>query len=290
VERLKSPKTKLFLTLIATLLGGGLIVYLVPFGEVVKTIREISPKALLSGLVLYSVSYLLRALRWKVYYPRASLGYLFLTTAVNTFLNNTLPMRLGELSVFGFLRRYDPDAKTTAKKFLKVRLYDATALLTLLTFAALTLKTNALVGTVGAAAVYPALLLLSRTLKVAKIPPLRFEPLTFAYSVGALLTKLLAVYSVLEFLRMDFVKFTAGFLGGELSSILPVNAVANLGTYESGFSLALKLLAGEEFREGFRVALLSHAFLLFASALLGGVSLIYLLRKTPLRGLRANRK
>jgi len=290
VERLKSPKTKLVLTLAATLFGILLIAYLVPFKEVLKALREISPRALLVGFILYSVSYLLRALRWKIYYPRAPLGYLFLTTAVNTFLNNTVPMRLGELSVFGFLRRYDPDVKTTVKKFLKVRLYDAIALLTLFTFAVITVKTNTLLGAAAAAAVYPAVLLLSRTLKVAKLPHLGFEPKTFLYSIGALLTKLLAVYSVLEFLRMGFLKFTVGFLGGELSSILPINAVANLGTYESGFSLALKLFTGESFKEGFRVALLSHAFLLFASALLGGVSLIYLLRKVPLRGFRAKRK
>jgi len=290
VERLKSPKTKLALTLIATALGIALVVYLVPFGEILNTLKEISPKAFLLGLFLYSLSYLLRALRWKIYYPEAPLGYLFLTTSVNTFLNNTVPMRLGELSIFGFLRRYDPDVKTTAKKFLKVRLYDAIALFTILTFAVVTLKTNPLLGTFTAVAVYPSILLLSRTLKVAKLPHLEFEPLTFTYSVGALLTKLLAVYSVLEFLQIGFLKFTVGFLGGELSSILPVNAVANLGTYEGGFSLALKILAGEDFKEGFRVALLSHAFLLFASALLGGVSLIYLLRKTPLYGLRANRK
>ena len=291
MERLKSPKTKLVLSIFATALGVALVVYLVPFDQVAKALREISLKSLLIGFFLYFLSYLFRTLRWKIYYPEAPFGYLLLTTSVNTFLNNTVPMRLGELSVFGFLRRYDEGTKTTLKKFLKVRLYDAVALLTLLTFAVVALKTNAVFGIISAAAVYPLFLISTRVVSFGKLPHLEFEPKTFAYSVGALLTKLAAVYTVLEFLRIGFVKFTVGFLGGEISSILPVNAVANLGTYESGFSLALKLITGESFKEGFRVAFLSHAFLLLASVLLGGLSLLYLLTKVkPLRGSKANLK
>lgn len=281
-----TPKVKILLSILATAAGVVLIVLFVPFKDIAKALEEISPRALIIGFSLYALSYVFRTLRWKIYYSEAPFGYLFLTTAVNTFLNNTVPMRLGELSVFGFLRRFDPDVKTTLKKFLKVRLYDAIALLTVLTFAVVSLKTNYLFGLLSAVAVYPAVLLLSKFFYGLwkKFPVLDAEPLTFLYSLGALLSKLLAVYAVLEFLPLGFVKFTVGFLGGEISSILPVNAFANIGTYESAFSLALKFFTGESFKEGVKVAFLSHAFLLFASAILGGFSLLYLLRKFPRRG------
>jgi uncharacterized membrane protein YbhN (UPF0104 family) len=277
VERLKTAKVKLLLSVFATAAGGILIYLLVPPGELKTFFKHISPAGFAVAFLLYALSYLFRTLRWKLYYPTAPVGYLFLTTAVNTFLNNTVPMRLGELSVFGFLRRFDPDVKTTIKKFLKVRLYDGIALLTVLSFAVFYIKTNAAAAFAAAAAVYPLFLLLSRY--TPKIPALSFEPKTFLLSLGALLSKLLAVYTVLEFLKIDLWRFAIGFLGGEIASILPVNAFANLGTYESSFSLALKFLTGESFKDGVRIAFMSHLFLLLSSAVLGLISLPFVFKR-----------
>ena len=286
----KKKNLKWILTAIATLLGVLLILYLIPLEEIERAVERIPPRALLIALLLYALSYLFRSIRWKYYYPKAPFGGLFFTTAVNTFLNNLLPARLGELSVFALLRRYDPDFKTTLGKFLKVRLLDGFALLTLFTFAVVSVKVNLTAGLLMGALVYPAgVLVLKYILHLGKriplpkgwyekIPTPRWEPVPFLLSVGALLSKLLAVYIVLEHLGLDFLRFTVGFLGGEISTIMPVHSVAGLGSYETSFSLALKLFLGEGFKEGFAVGFLSHAFLLLASALLGLLSLPIFIR------------
>ena len=274
-----NPKLKWVLTLIATLLGIGLVAYFLPFGEIAKALKQISPLHLAVGLSLYGVSYLLRAFRWKYYYPKAPFGGLFFTTAVNTFLNNLLPARLGELSIFALLRRYDPDFKTTLGKFLKVRLLDGFALLTLFVLSLVAVKTNPLIGLLLSLVVYPLGVSFSKLLKMSeKIPSLDWEPLPFLLSVGALLSKLLAVYIVLGNLGLDFFRFTVGFLGGEVSTIMPIHSVAGIGSYETSFSLALKLFLGESFKEGFAVGFLSHAFLLLCSTLFGLLSLPFALR------------
>ncbi len=274
-----NPKLKWVLTLLATLLGIGLVAYFLPFGEIAKALKQISPLHLAAGLSLYGVSYLLRAFRWKYYYPKAPFRGLFFTTAVNTFLNNLLPARLGELSIFALLRRYDPDFKTTLGKFLKVRLLDGFALLTLFVLSLVAVKTNPLIGILLSLAVYPLGVSFSKLLKVSeKIPSLDWELLPFLLSVGAMLSKLLAVYIVLENLGLDFFRFTVGFLGGEVSTIMPIHSVAGIGSYETSFSLALKLFLGESFKEGFAVGFLSHAFLLLGSTLFGLLSLPFALR------------
>ena len=281
---------KWVITALTTLLGVLLILYFLPFEEIERAVERIPPWALFVALLLYALSYLFRALRWKYYYPKAPLGGLFFTTAVNTFLNNFLPARLGELSVLALLRRYDPDFKTTLGKFLKVRLLDGFALLTFFTFAVVSLKVNLPAGIISGLMVYPAgVLTLNYALKGSKqipfpdrwkekLPTPRWEPLPFFLSVGTLLSKLLAVYVVLLSLGLDFFRFAVGFLGGEISTIMPVHSVAGLGSYETSFSLALKLFLGESFKEGFAVGFLSHAFLLLASALLGLLSLPLVIR------------
>jgi len=277
----KKPFLKKFSVLFATLVGIFLIAYLLPFGEILKALKEVSLKSLAIGLSLYTLSYLFRTFRWKYYYPKAPLGYLFFTTSANTFFNNLLPARMGEGSIFLLLKRFDPSVKETLKKFLKVRLLDGFAILTLLTLSVAWVKVNPFLGVVISLSVYPLGVFISKFLSRfhSKIPSLRWEVAPFLLSVGALISKLLAVYTVLEFLKMDFFKFAGGFIGGELSSILPIHSFAGLGSYETAFAFSLKLLFGETFKEGFKVAFLSHSFLLFGSSLLGLLSLLFLKRK-----------
>jgi len=281
-EKANQKNLKWISLIVGTFIGFGLIVYFLPLGDIYRAIKEISLKSLVLGLFLYTLSYIFRTWRWKYYYPSVSFNYLFFTTAVNTLFNNLLPARLGESSIFLLLKKYDSSLKETVKKFLKVRLLDGFSLLTLLTFSVFYLKINPLVGTILALLIYPlGVSVLNLTSKVwKKIPSLQIELLPFLLSLGNLISKLLAVYIVLDFLHIGFIKFIAGFIGGEISSILPFHSFAGLGSYETAFSATLKFLFNENFKEGFKIAFLSHAFLLFASLLLGGISLIALIRKS----------
>ncbi|NPB05733.1 MAG: hypothetical protein GXO08_05080 [Aquificae bacterium] len=271
-------KAKFLLSVALTVVGVALLAYFVPWREVAAALGEVPPAALTLGLGLYALSYLLRSLRWKFYYREVPFGILFFTTAANTFLNNLLPARLGEGSIFLLLGRYDPSLKETLKKFLKVRLLDGFALLTLFVLSLVSVKAGPLWGLAAAAPVYPVGVLLLNALSVVhpKLPRLGFETLPFFLSLGALGAKLAAVYSVLHFLSVPFWVFAVGFLGGEISTVLPLHSLAGLGTYEASFSAALKLFLGVDFKEGFKVAFVSHAFLLGASALFGLLSLALL--------------
>jgi hypothetical protein len=71
------------------------------------------------------------------------------------------------------------------------------------------------------------------------------------------------------------VELFLGFLGGELSSVLPIHSFGGLGTYELSFSLPQKFF-GESLKEGIKVAFIFHSFLLLSSALYGLVALYFL--------------
>ena len=265
-------------TLLVSILGILLIAFLVPFGEIAKAVREINFETLLVALILYIWSYIFRTLRWKYYYKKAPLKELFLLTSVNTFLNNLLPARTGELSIFVFLKKYDKSVKETAKKFIKVRFLDAIALLKFFIFALITIKWNWIVAFVVDSLIYPSLILLGNS----KVVPDKFRPsfetLPLFLSLFAIGSKLLAVYLIVKAVNIDFYRFTIGFLGGEVSTILPIHSFAGVGTYETSFSLSLKFFLGENFKEGFKIAFLSHSFLLLGSTFLGVISLPFVLR------------
>ncbi len=77
---------------------------------------------------------------------------------------------------------------------------------------------------------------------------------------------------------MDIYKSFLAFLGGELSSVLPVHSFMGFGTYEFAFGIPLKLL-GESLREWVKLGFLFHSFLLFSSFLWGVPSLLILSRQ-----------
>ena len=264
-------------TLLVSILGILLITFLVPFGEIAKAVKEISFKTLLVALILYTLSYIFRTLRWKYYYKKAPLGELFLLTSVNTFLNNLLPARTGELSIFVFLKKYDKSVKETVKNFLKVRIFDAISVLTFLLFSLLALKIGLLPALVVSLLLYPTLVVLGNLKPIPEKFRVKFEPYPLILSLSAMGSKLLAVYLVVKVVNIDFYRFTIGFLGGEVSTILPIHSFAGVGTYETSFSLSLKFFIGENFKEGFKIAFLSHSFLLFSSTLLGIISLPFTL-------------
>ena len=270
-----------FSVVLSTLIGLLIVIYFLPFNDILRALKEISFKSFIVGLSLYTLSYWFRAYRWKFFYPEAPFKYLFFTTAVNTFFNNILPARLGESSIFVFLKKYDKSLKETLKKFFKVRLLDGFSILTFLVFALISLKLNPLVGFLIALPIYPlGIWILNAIFKVInKDIYLNLEPVPFLLSIGNVAAKLFAVYTVLEFINIGFLQFSVGFIGGELSSILPFHSFAGLGSYETAFAASLKLFLNENFSEGFKVAFLSHAFLLFSSILLGLISLLLFLKR-----------
>lgn len=75
-------------------------------GAIIKTLKDVPPGLVLLGFAFYALSYLFRALRFKVLLQKdISLGLLFNIVSVHTMWTNILPFRTGELSYLYLLKK-----------------------------------------------------------------------------------------------------------------------------------------------------------------------------------------
>ncbi|WP_461828573.1 lysylphosphatidylglycerol synthase transmembrane domain-containing protein [Aquifex sp.] len=260
-----------------------------PLGEVIQSFKKISLTSFLLAFLLYSLSQVSRSLRWKLILG-ISFKDAFFLNAANVFFNNVLPARTGELSWFYYANKLGVKLRYSLWSFFLGRAYDLLALISLLPFSYLTVKLSF---------IYGVLLLILTYLTVFFIPYLsflipeygklkelkdflkrEFSPALslklFTLSLTTVFLKALSLYTLLfELHSLDFFSFAFAFVGGELSTILPIHGFMGYGTYELSFFAPLKLL-GYELKEGLKVGFIAHNFLLLSSAVWGLLALIYL--------------
>ncbi|MCS7262783.1 MAG: flippase-like domain-containing protein [Aquificaceae bacterium] len=277
---------KRFLPFVLTLLLIALLLYFVPFGELLRTLQSVELLNLLLAFFVYSLSQLFRSLRWRMLLK--DIGFLdsFALNSANIMFNNLLPARTGELSWFYYTKKMGAGTGTALWSFFLGRLYDLLVLI-LLFLLSLSL------------AYWPALLpalplaLLGLLLHEAYrlVPPYgRLAPLRdflrrelssslcvwlLALSLLSAFSKFLSLLILIELWNYPLHRVFLAFLGGELSSVLPLHSFMGLGTYEFAFGLPLKLL-GENLTQWLSMAFVFHSFLLLSSLLWGLPSVLLL--------------
>ncbi len=259
-----------------TLVFFSLLLYFLPPGELLSFLSEISLKDFLLASLFYGLSHISRSLRWKLLLKDLSFFHSFLINSANVFLNNLLPARTGELSWFYYSKRLGVSLQRSVGVFLWGRLLDLVALFVLLgVFYALHR---------GDRTLYVLSSLLFLFSMFIHIPLSKFKNFQGDLLSSALASSLSLLSSLLKFLSLILllglvpsVELFLGFLGGELSSVLPIHSLGGFGTYELSFSLPQKLF-GESVKEGVKTAFVFHSFLLLSSAFYGLLAL-YILHK-----------
>ncbi len=260
-----------------------------PVREVIQSFKKVGFSSFLLAFLLYSLSQLTRSLRWKLILG-ISLKDAFFLNAVNVFFNNILPARTGELSWFYYANKLGIKLKYSLWSFLLGRAYDLLALISLLPFSYLTVRFSLIQGVFFLIFTYLAVFIIPLSSFLipdyGKLKELKaflrrefsseLSLKLFTLSLTTVLLKALSLYTLLLGLHsLDFFSFSFAFVGGELSTILPLHGFMGYGTYELSFFAPLKLL-GYELKEGLKVGFIAHNFLLFSSAVWGALALIYL--------------
>jgi uncharacterized membrane protein YbhN (UPF0104 family) len=265
---------KRLLPFLLTLIFLSLLFYFLPPKEIFSLLTEVSLKNLLLASLFYGLSHLSRSLRWRLLLKELSFFQCFLINSANVFLNNLLPARTGELSWFYYSKRLGVSLQRSVGIFLWGRILDLIALFVLLTFFYALHR--------GDFRFYILSLFLFFLSLFIHIPVSKFKNFKGDLLTSTLASSLSVISSLLKFLSLILllglvpsVELFLGFLGGELSSVLPIHSFGGLGTYELSFSLPQKLF-GESLKEGIKVALIFHSFLLLSSALYGLVALYFL--------------
>lgn len=285
----------------------------------VQVLAGVEPLTLAVALALYPLITVARAIRLLVALGLPLAGYtlwaLMRTAAVHSVLASFVPMRLGEISLVWLLNRAvgTPVANGSAL-LLVLRLLDLAVVLGagILALAWLPAARAALpqAGPL-AGAVLVALLV---GLAVAPVLARRLLALTpvLPGRVGRFLTGVLTVVGAMTAWRLSWllawslpvwapifviawlcanalepsVGLAGGVAGGSataLASVLPVNTVANVGTFEAAWMLAL-VPAGLDRATALATGILFHLVVLSGSAILGLLALPGRWRRAPDEG------
>lgn len=281
----------LSLTLLAGLLAA---VHLTAgWAAVLGAWQAVPPAGLAGALALAALGYGARGARVHRHFRPATAGRYgacLRLVALNVFLNNLVPMRLGEASFPWLLHRYfriPPGSGLGALMWLRALDLHALVLFAVPLLAAPLLPPGAVLAGALAWLALPWLAFrlhghwqprvegaasgrLGRGLAALGrgMPP---DPATFRADLlwsllawGLKLAVLVWLLLSLGAPRPDAAM--AGALGGELTSVLPVHGVAGAGTYEAGVLAGLAPY-GMGLAEGLAAAVNAHLFLLGLSAL-----------------------
>lgn len=280
---------KKFLPFILTLLFLALLFYFVPMWEIFSSLRSLDIKSLFLAFFLYSLSQAVRSLRWRLILKKLSFYHAFLINSANILFNNLLPARTGELSWFYYARRLGFNLGDSLWSFFLGRLYDLISLLFLFSLSLFPVLEYAPITSailfLLAIGFYKSYYFLPSKGKLSELRGYLKKEANLKLSLLLLLLsslshsfKFLALLVLLPIGSVDIYKSFLAFLGGELSSVLPIHSFMGFGTYELAFGLPLKLL-GESLREWLKLGFIFHSFLLLSSFLLGVPSALILSRQ-----------
>ena len=258
----------------------------VGFEEAKKGFEALNPLYIGVGFTLYAFSSFLRAYRWHLMIKDINMFDFFLINNIHIFLNNILPARTGEFSFFYMLKKRGINLTKSFWIFALARLMDGLALLGFFFGFFFKFYFAAFIVVFGLIMVF----LLKHT--IAILPNIfilkslkqnlstHFESKTaiklYFISVISFLFKFLGFYEMAKnIIPMGFFDILPSYVVSELSSILPINGVMGLGTYEFGFSIPSKL-TDISLKTSLDLGFITHVFLLVSSSILGILSLLFL--------------
>ncbi len=293
----------LTLVVLVTLVLLGIILSQMDYRVVALFLKRASLSLVLLSFALYSTTYLLRALRWRILLglpiPTSSLFHI---VCLHTLANNLFPFRTGELTFPYFLDRFHHvKLPSSFSSLFLARVSDMLALGCLFLVGLVAVgfpgeKTIAL-----AIPILMVILFVSPKLMARLLPLLQKYPGLKAHGSKSLQSfsqeiqeqwkgkrmitanllslaiwgvKFLAFYYLaLEMTRplgypLNYWKVVVGTSASELTTVLPIHSIGGVGTYEAGWTGAF-ILMGMAKGEAVATAFLFHMTLLLFSVILG---------------------
>lgn len=261
----------------------------VPADKLMESFSGISSGNFLLAFFFYTVSQVIRSIRWKPLIRELNFLDIYLINSANIFLNNVLPARTGEISWFYYSKKLGVSLRLSTWSFILGRLFDLSAILTIALVVYSAVKGSLIVFLVSSAVLflsifsYKAYLFIPSYRKLKDLKNYIRQSMNLKLSLYLLLCSLLSVIfkflAIASLLTMpfNFLSFLS-FSFGELSTVLPVHSFMGYGTYELSFSIPAKL-ASKDLKEWLIEGFIAHNFLLLSSALYGIVAIFLLHRK-----------
>ncbi|MGC8853063.1 MAG: lysylphosphatidylglycerol synthase domain-containing protein [Hydrogenobacter sp.] len=260
----------------------------IPLEKVLEAVKYVSLENFVSAFFFYTLSQVVRSIRWKPLIKDLSFLDIFFINSANIFFNNVLPARTGELSWFYYAKKLGVSLKVSVWSFFLGRVFDLSALI----FAGLLVyslvKTSMLAFLISFCALlasifsYKMYIILPswgklRDLKIyiKDSTSLSLSLYLFGCSLLSVILKFLAVLEVMG--MSSYLLAFLSFSFGELSTILPLHSFMGYGTYELSFSIPAKFHE-LDLKSWIVKGFLVHNFLLLSSGIYGIIALFWLHR------------
>ncbi len=293
-------RSSLAFVLLLTIVFLAVILWQLDYRLVILFIRKSSPLILILSFVLYTLTYWLRALRWRILLGiPLSLFSLFHIVCLHTLSNNLFPFRSGELTLPYFLKRFHKiQLPASLSSLLLARVSD------MISLGLLFLAGLVALGYPGGKNLLFLIPLIMILLVVS--PWIMSHILSLAVCLPFLKKKSVEIGNLSEEIRGQWrgvrmlqtnlmslaiwsLKFLAFFLllkemaksttfplnywkvvlgTSALTTVLPIHSIGGIGTYEAGWIGAF-IIMGMSRKIAVTMAFLFHMVLLLFSVLLG---------------------
>ncbi|SNZ02825.1 hypothetical protein SAMN06265182_0220 [Persephonella hydrogeniphila] len=286
---MKKKFIKLFELFISIAVSVGFIYLfyvIIGFDKFVSFFSQLSIINIFLAFVLYTGSYITRALRWKIVLSIKEFKKLFKITAFNTVFNIFLPFRTGELSFFYMLKKENIPFSESAISFFSVRIFDAISLFAVFGFSFFLFYSKPFFAILTLTLMPFSFLVLRYIvsfLKHEKIKEFQNTKLTlknisvlYVLSVFTFFLKFTAFYLILpKGVDLSFIQAFFASAAGDLTTILPVHGIAGIGTYEGGYA-GILILFGVDKEKALLASVFVHLFMLLGAAIIAGFSYLFL--------------
>ncbi len=239
----------------------------IDLSEIKLFFKKASISTILEAYLFYILSFLARAVRWRIMGVDESIPTLFSVVAVHTLSNNVYPARTGELSFLYLLKNHSKARLSSILFSARVADMLCIALFISASLIYVTVSKGVLSLTWMLIAVVFALLALFMVLgmKAKRVLPERVRtfveefirnikeevkntPKIMAVSLAVWAVKFYAFYlltkAILESLRYStsFWEAVFGVSFAELTTVLPLHSIGGIGSFETGWAGAYMLL------------------------------------------------
>ncbi len=268
-----------------TLIFLGIVLYNIDWSIIKKTAKDISISHLAIAYIMYLLSFIARAIRWKVFLPDESIYHLFKVVALHTMSNNIYPARTGELSFIYLLKAKYPKSLLTSA-LIWARLSDMFCISVFFILSAFFTITNIhnameyitttvillLIITIAftiAINLFQKIEKLKTTIDAIKTH-IKLAPQIVITSVLIWTIKYTSFYFITksifktQSMRINFWQSVFGVSFSELTTVLPIHSIGGIGTFEAGWTGAYVIMGfGKDI--SINTGVIFHAILLMFS-------------------------
>ena len=262
---------KFIIGIIITITTLNLLLKNIQYTEILNIAKQISTKTIILTFSTYTLMNLIRAIRIKRIFKKISFKKIVNIVLIHNMINNILPFRIGELSYLYMIKK-EESTKKAIKSLLKLRLLDLTAITIIFITSMIFTNTNKNIKQLFI--IITGTIILTTIIFIRDKKNLDLIKLTMdSIILWALSFLFYYIFTKTFNIQLSFFQVSIAATLIILTTIIPINGVAGLGTTELAWTIGL-LTFGIDKKIAITTGIIIHLFRITYFSILGLIGLI----------------